>query len=209
MIDLFLHLDVELASLIANYGSWIYLILFTVIFVETGLVLMPLLPGDSLLFAAGTFAGIEALNIYVLLGLLFVAAVMGDTCNYAVGKYFGLKVLSWTWRGRALVNPNHIEKTQAFFAKYGSKTIVLARFVPIVRTFAPFVAGVGKMTYRKFITYNVAGGFIWVLSLTLAGFYFGQMPLVKENFEKVILSIVALSILPIIIEVMASKRKAN
>ncbi len=207
MLNFFLHLDVELANLIANYGTWIYLILFAVIFVETGLVVMPLLPGDSLLFAAGTFAAVGTLDLYSLLGLLFIAAVLGDSCNYAVGRYTGLKALSWNWRGRVLVNPTHVERTQSFFAKYGSKAVVLARFVPIVRTFAPFMAGVGRMTYREFITYNVVGGFVWILSLTLLGFFVGQIPLIKDNFEKVILGIVALSMFPIIIELITSKRK--
>lgn len=206
MLDFLLHLDVSLADLISQYGEWVYLLLFAVIFVETGFIVMPFLPGDSLLFVAGTFAGAGALNLYMLLGLLFVAAVSGDTCNYYGGKTVGLKALAWRWRDKAVVDPAHIEKTQMFFAKYGAKTIVLARFVPIVRTFAPFVAGIGRMPYRVFISYNLIGGSIWVASLTLAGFYFGQLPLVKAHFEKVVLAIVVLSFIPVALEILKAKQ---
>lgn len=207
-MDFILHLDVSLAALIADYGVWVYLLLFAVIFIETGFIVMPFLPGDSLLFAAGTFASSGALDLSALLALLFVAAVTGDSCNYYGGKTIGLKTLAWRWRGRAVVDPGHIEKTQVFFDKHGAKTIVLARFVPIVRTFAPFVAGIGSMPYRIFITYNVAGGLIWVISLTLAGFYFGQLPFVKANFDKVVLAIVLLSFVPVALEWWKAKQKA-
>lgn len=207
MLDFLLHLDLSLADFISHYGEWVYLILFAVIFVETGLIVMPLLPGDSLLFAAGTFAGAGTLNIYVLLGLLFIAAVSGDTCNYFGGKTIGLKALTWRWRGKTVVNPQHIAKTQNFFSQYGAKTIVLARFIPIVRTFAPFVAGLARMPYRIFIIYNVVGGLVWVLVLTLAGFYFGQLPFVKAHFEKVVLAIVFLSLIPIMLELIKAKRE--
>lgn len=207
MLDFILHLDSSLAVLIADYGTWIYLLLFAVIFVETGFIVMPFLPGDSLLFAAGTFAGAGALNLYLVLGLLFVAAVSGDSCNYYGGKTIGLKALAWRWRGKSMVDPLHIDKTHAFFDKHGAKTIVLARFVPIVRTFAPFVAGIGKMPYRVFITYNLLGGLLWVVGLTLAGFYFGQLSWVKANFEKVVLGIVVLSLVPVALELVKSKHK--
>jgi len=205
MLDFILHLDSSLAALIAEYGAFIYLLLFAVIFIETGFIVMPFLPGDSLLFAAGTLAGAGALDLNFLLGLLFVAAVSGDTCNYYGGKTIGLKALAWRWRGRAVVDPGHIDKTHAFFQKHGAKTIVLARFVPIVRTFAPFVAGIGNMPYRIFVTYNVAGGLLWVVSLTLAGFYFGQLPWIKANFDKVVLGIVAVSLIPVAMEMLKAK----
>jgi len=205
MLDFILHLDISLAALIAEYGAWVYLLLFAVIFIETGFIVLPFLPGDSLLFAAGTFAGAGTLNIYVLLGLLFIAAVAGDTCNYFGGKTIGLKALTWRWRSKTVVNPKHIAKTQDFFSQYGAKTIVLARFIPIVRTFAPFVAGMAKMPYRIFITYNLIGGLVWVALLTLAGFYFGQLPFIKAHFEKVVLAIVALSLIPIILELIKGK----
>lgn len=208
MLDFILHLDVSLAELIGNYGVWIYLLLFAVVFVETGLVVMPLLPGDSLLFAAGTFAGAGTLNIYALLFLLFIAAVSGDTCNYQIGKAFGLKALAWQWRGKAVVDSKYIDKTQVFYDQYGAKTIVLARFVPIVRTFAPFVAGIAKMPYQTFITYNLIGGFVWVLVLTLAGYFFGQLDFVKANFEKVVLAIVVISFIPVALEWLKAKRNS-
>jgi len=207
MLDFLLHLDLSLADLISAYGVWIYLLLFAVIFIETGLIIMPLLPGDSLLFAAGTFAGAGTLNVYILLGLLFVAAVSGDTCNYFGGKTIGMKALAWRWRDKAVVDPKHIDKTQVFFDQYGAKTIVLARFIPIVRTFAPFVAGIARMPYRIFITYNLIGGLVWVLALTLAGFYFGQLPFVKAHFEKVVLAIVVLSFIPVMLELMRAKQE--
>lgn len=200
LFDFILHIDMHLLELIHQYGTWVYVILFLIIFVETGLVVMPFLPGDSLLFAAGAFAAQGSLNIFVLLILLFVAAVIGDSLNYYLGKTIGLKVLQWKVGGKNLVKKEYIDKTKEFYAKYGSKTIVIARFVPIVRTFAPFVAGVGDMQYRKFIFYNIAGGFIWVFLLTLAGYFFGNIPIVKNHFEKVIFLIIFISILPIITE---------
>ncbi|HEY8367099.1 MAG TPA: VTT domain-containing protein, partial [Bacteroidia bacterium] len=160
-IDFFLHLDDHLRQIITDYQNWTYLILFLIIFIETGLVIWPFLPGDSLLFAVGTFAATGELNLAMLLVLLFIAAVLGDTVNYLIGKYFGEKMLQFKFRGKNLVKEKHMEKTHNFYEKYGPKTIILARFVPIVRTFAPFVAGIGKMHYGKFITYNIVGGFIW------------------------------------------------
>lgn len=199
-LDYFLHLDDKLAILIAQYGVYIYLILFLIIFVETGLIVMPFLPGDSLLFAAGTFAAIGDLNVFLVIGLLILAAILGDTVNYWVGKSLGLKVLKWEIGKRQLVNQAYIDKTHAYFEKHGPKAIIIARFAPIIRTFAPFVAGVGTMNYSKFISYNIIGGVIWVTSLTLLGFFFGEIPFVKEHFEKFVLGIIFISVLPMIIE---------
>lgn len=197
LIDLFLHLDEHLATIISNYGTLTYAILFAIIFMETGLVVTPFLPGDSLLFAAGTFAAIGDLNVYLLSFLLFVAAVLGDTVNYWIGNAFGPRVFERNYR---FLKKEYLEKTQAFYEKHGGKTIVLARFVPIVRTFAPFVAGVGTMEYRRFVFFNVFGAFIWVGIFVFGGFLFGNIPFVQANFELVILAIIALSIVPMIIE---------
>ncbi|MCO5253879.1 MAG: DedA family protein [Bacteroidetes bacterium] len=210
ILDFFLHLDKYLGAMINEYGVWIYAILFLIIFVETGLVIMPFLPGDSLLFAAGLFAAQDnILNIWILLILLFAAAVLGDSVNYLIGKYAGQKVLNWKLKGKPLIKPQYMEKTHQFYDKHGAKTIVIARFVPIVRTFAPFVAGIGEMHYNKFITYNIVGGAVWILSLTLAGFFFGNYAWVQHNFEKVIFGIILVSILPILIEIVKSKWKKS
>jgi len=213
ILDFFLHLDDHLFTMIQDYGLWIYAILFLIIFVETGLVIMPLLPGDSLLFAAGTFcAGVTndlgetaELNLWFVLGLLIIAAVLGDGLNYFFGKTIGLKVLQWNIRGRQIVKQKYIDQTHAFYEKHGSKTIIIARFVPIVRTFAPFVAGIGEMSYRKFIQFNIIGGISWVLGLTLLGYFFGNLPIIQENFETVIFGIIALSILPMLFELVKAK----
>lgn len=213
LIDFILHLDVHLFTLIQEYGVWIYFILFLIIFVETGLVIMPLLPGDSLLFAAGTFcAGVvnEAgetadLNLWIVLGLLIVAAIIGDGLNYFFGKTIGLKVLTWRIRGKQLVKQKYIDQTHAFYEKHGSKTIIIARFVPIVRTFAPFVAGIGQMNYARFLQFNIIGGVTWVVSLTLLGYFFGNLPFVQENFETVIFGIIFLSIVPMIVAYLKAK----
>jgi membrane-associated protein len=211
-LDFFLHLDVHLFALIQDYGTWIYGILFLIIFVETGLVVMPLLPGDSLLFAAGTFcAGVvnngetAELNLFVVLALLIVAAILGDGLNYYLGKTIGLKVLTWKIGNRQIVQQKYIDQTQAFFEKHGSKTIIIARFVPIVRTFAPFVAGIGNMSYRNFFRYNVIGGIAWVSGLTLLGYFFGNMEFVRKNFEIVIFGIIGISLLPMVIEILRAK----
>jgi membrane-associated protein len=211
-LDFFLHLDVHLFALIQDYGIWIYGILFLIIFVETGLVVMPLLPGDSLLFAAGTFcAGVvnngetAELNLFVVLALLIVAAILGDGLNYYLGKTVGLKALTWKIGNRQIVQQKYIDQTQAFFEKHGSKTIIIARFVPIVRTFAPFVAGIGNMSYRNFFRYNVIGGIAWVSGLTLLGYFFGNMEFVRKNFEIVIFGIIGISLLPMIIEILRAK----
>lgn len=213
VLDFFLHLDEHLHTMILDYGVWIYLILFLIIFVETGLVVMPFLPGDSLLFAAGAFcAGVVGadgetakLNLILVLSLLFVAAVLGDSLNYYLGKKIGLKILNWKINGKQIVNPKYIEQTQNFYEKNGSKTIIIARFVPIVRTFAPFVAGIGSMNYNTFIKYNIIGGFVWVFGLTLLGYFFGNIPWVQKNFEMVIFGIIGISLLPMVWEFINAK----
>jgi len=214
LIDFILHLDDYLFVLIQDYGIWIYAILFLIIFVETGLVVMPLLPGDSLLFAAGTFcAGVvkddqtAQLNLWLVLGLLIIAAILGDGLNYYFGKTIGLKVLKWKIKGRQIVQQKYIDKTHEFYEKHGPKTIIIARFVPIVRTFAPFVAGIGQMEYSKFIRFNIIGGTLWVLGLTLLGYFFGNLEFVQKNFELVIFGIIGLSLLPMIIEIIRQKIK--
>lgn len=200
-IDLFLHLDEYLKIVIDDYGTWTYGLLFVVIFVETGLVIMPFLPGDSLLFAAGTFASFGSLNIFLMWGLLFVAAVLGDTVNYWVGHKFGLAIFETENRLlKKVLKKEYLEKTEAFYEKHGGKTIILARFVPIVRTFAPFVAGVGTMEYGRFITYNLVGGFLWVTLFLYLGYFFGGLEFVANNFEIVILAIIFISVLPMFIE---------
>lgn len=215
LIDVILHLDAHLFALIMDYGNWIYLILFMIVFVETGLVVMPLLPGDSLLFAAGTFcAGVvqngqtAELSLWIVIPLLCTAAFIGDNLNYYIGKNIGLKVMQWKIRGRQIVKQSYIDKTQAFYDKHGPKTIILARYVPIVRTFAPFVAGVGEMKYFKFLKYSVIGGITWVFALTLLGFFFGNLPIVQRNFETVIFGIIGLSLLPMLIEFIRAKLKS-
>jgi len=216
LIDFILHLDAHLFTLIMDYGNWIYLILFMIVFVETGLVVMPLLPGDSLLFAAGTFcAGVlqqgqtAELNLWIVIPLLCTAAFIGDNLNYYIGKNIGLKVMQWKIRERQIVKQSYIDKTQAFYDKHGPKTIILARYVPIVRTFAPFVAGVGEMSYFKFLKYSIIGGITWVLALTLLGYFFGNLPIVQRNFETVIFGIIGLSLLPMLIEFMRAKLKSK
>jgi len=201
-IDIFLHLDKHLNDIITQYGTMTYVILFAIIFIETGLIIMPFLPGDSLLFVAGYFAAQGSLNMMLLMLLLFIAAFLGDTVNYFIGRYMGAKVLEWKM---PFVKQEYFDKTNAFYAKHGPKTIIFARFIPIVRTFAPFVAGAGKMDYKIFLTYNIIGGAIWVVSLLCAGYYFGDIPIVKKNFELVIFGIIFISILPPIIEVLRSK----
>lgn len=204
LLDLFLHLDEYLATIITNYGAWSYGILFAVIFVETGLVVMPFLPGDSLLFAAGTFAALGAFNIWGLIGLLIIAAVTGDAVNYSIGHYLGERAYNIKW-----IKKEYFEKTHAFFEKHGGKAIFLARFVPIVRTFAPFVAGIGKMSYAYFATYNIVGGITWVLLFTLLGYFFGNIPFVKKNFEFVIIAIILISVVPMFVEWWKARREAR
>jgi len=204
IIDIFLHLDEYLAGIISSYGAWTYGILFVVIFVETGLVIMPFLPGDSLLFAAGTFAAFGSLNVWFLLGLLAVAAVVGDAVNYSIGHYLGDRAYNIKW-----IKREYLDKTHAFFEKHGGKAIFLARFVPIVRTFAPFVAGIGKMSYGYFATYNIAGGVSWVFIFTLLGYFFGNLEFVKNNFELVIVAIILISVVPMLYEWWKSRRETK
>jgi len=211
-LDFFLHLDAHLFVLIQDYGTWIYAILFLIIFVETGLVVMPFLPGDSLLFAAGTFcAGVTKgsemaeLNLWLVLLLLIIAAILGDGVNYFLGKTIGAKVLQWKIGKRQLVKQKYIDQTQAFYEKHGSKTIIIARFVPIVRTFAPFVAGIGAMSYSKFLKFNIIGGIAWVCGLTLLGYFFGNLSFVQKNFELVIFGIIGLSLVPMVFEILRAK----
>lgn len=206
-IDFFLHLDRHIDSMIKSYGVWTYLILFLIVFAETGLVVTPILPGDSLLFAAGTFAGRGALNGWLVVGLLTIAAILGDTVNYWIGKYAGDWIL---YRSkRRWIQKKYLDKTHEFFERYGGKTIILARFVPIVRTFAPFVAGVGAMTYGKFIIYNIVGGILWVGLCVGAGYVFGGWEIVQKNFSMVILGIVFVSILPGVVEFIRVRRAAR
>lgn len=204
LIDFILHLDIHLSDIIQKFGSWTYGILFLIVFAETGLVATPFLPGDSLLFAAGTFAAIGSLNVWALYFILLIAAILGDTVNYSVGKFLGKEAFS---RYPKIFKKKYLEKTHGFYEKYGNKTIVLARFVPIVRTFAPFIAGVGKMNYLRFLTYNILGGFLWVTLFVFGGYYFGNIPLVKENFSAVILLIIVLSFMPMIWEFWKYKRR--
>jgi membrane-associated protein len=213
--DFLLHFDKQLFSMIKNYGFWIYAILFLIIFIETGFILMPFLPGDSLLFVAGTFCAgvmnesrnIADLNLWIVLSLLIVAAVAGDSLNYFLGKTIGMRIISWDIKGRQLVQQKYLDQTHAFYEKHGPKTIIIARFVPIVRTFAPFVAGIGAMNYPKFIRFNVIGGCTWVIGLVLLGYFFGNFSLVQENFEIVIFGIIGFSLLPIFIETLRVKIK--
>ena len=208
IVDLFLHLDEYLSVAIQNYGIWTYALLFVVIFIETGLVVTPFLPGDSLLFAAGTFAALGSLNIYLLWGLLVVAAILGDTANYWIGHKLGLAIFDTQNRLlKKVLKKEYLEKTEAFYAKHGGKTIVLARFVPIVRTFAPFVAGVGTMEYGRFISYNVVGGFLWVTLFLFMGNFFGNIPFVKANFEFVIIAIILISVVPMFVEYFKARRE--
>jgi len=206
-VDFFLHLDQHLAEVIQQYGRTTYLILFLIVFLETGLVVTPILPGDSLLFAAGAFAALGHLSLWPLFFLLCVAAILGDTVNYAIGARLGPKVFSYS-KSR-FFNPEHLKKTHAFYEKYGGKTIIIARFVPIVRTFAPFVAGVGQMRYRQFIGYNVIGGVLWVSICVFAGYFFGNLPFVKKNFSVVVIVIVLISLLPAVIEYLRHRAEAK
>ncbi len=207
IISYFLHLDQHLGSLVENYGTLTYLVLFLIIFCETGLVVTPILPGDSLLFAAGaTVAASGVLNIHALAGLLILAAILGDGANYMIGSYLGVQAFI---RYPRIFRPAYLEKTRSFYERYGGKTIIFARFIPIVRTFAPFLAGVGKMRYSYFVTYNIVGGIIWIAMFLYGGYFFANIPAVKKNFTLVILGIIVVSVLPALFEYVKAKRTAS
>ncbi len=204
IIDLILHMDKYLGQIIQEYGTWTYLILFIVIFMETGFVVTPFLPGDSLLFAAGTFAGMGYLNIGILFALMAIAAIAGDTVNYWIGHKVGPRAFSGNVR---YLKKEYLDRTHAFYEKHGGKTIIIARFIPIIRTFAPFVAGVGAMTYGRFVSFNVIGGLAWVALFTLGGYFFGNLPFVQDNFSIVIIAIILISVMPAVIELLKSRRR--
>lgn len=206
-MDVILHLDTYLSSFVSTYGIFTYVVLFLIVFAETGLVVTPFLPGDSLLFAAGAIASLGALDIRMVIVLLMMAAILGDTVNYWIGHFFGQKIVDNP--KIKFINQEHIDKTEQFYKKYGGKTIILARFVPIVRTFAPFVAGVGTMNYTKFITYNITGGILWVMLFTLLGYFFGNISVIQENFHYAVFAIIGLSIIPIVYEYIQNKRNPD
>lgn len=203
LIDFILHIDQHLIELTQTYGLWIYAILFLIVFCETGLVVTPFLPGDSLLFATGAVAALGGMNVHIAAALLLAAAVIGDAVNFAIGKYFGEKLFAKP--DSRVFKREYLDKTHAFYEKYGGKTIILARFVPIVRTFAPFVAGMGNMHYGRFIRYNIIGALMWVGLLTYAGYFFGELPVVKNNFGLVVIGIIVVSVLPMAVEIAKAK----
>jgi membrane-associated protein len=205
--DILFHLDKYLDSIIRSYGTLTYWILFLIIFCETGLVVTPILPGDSLLFATGTFAALGSLDLSLIIILLSIAAIAGDTVNYWIGYLVGPKVFSK--EKSRLFNKDHLDRTHRFYQKYGGKTIIIARFIPIIRTFAPFVAGIGRMTYKRFIAYNVLGGIGWIVTFVLGGYFFGNIPLVKNNFALIILAIIIISVLPAIIEFVRQRHQPS
>ncbi len=206
LIDFILHIDTHLAQLVVDYGVWIYAILFLIIFCETGLVVTPFLPGDSLLFVAGALAAMGKMDVHLLTGSLILAGILGNTVNYTIGRYLGNALLQ---RYPKLIKPEYLAKTHAFYDKHGGKTIIFTRFVPIIRTFAPFVAGIGSMGYRQFTVYNVAGAVLWVAGFTYAGYFFGNLPFVRKNLELLIFGIIFVSFLPAIIEFWRHKRAAK
>ncbi len=207
LLDIFFHLDIHLNAWAGVMGGWLYLMLFVIVFCETGLVVTPFLPGDSLLFACGALASVPGspISLWLLIPLVFAAAVLGDFCNYEIGKWMGPKV--FTRENSWLLNKDHLNKAHRFYEKYGGKTIILARFIPIIRTFAPFVAGIGKMTYLHFASYNIIGAGLWVLVFTLGGYYFADLPFIQQHFHYVIVAIIVLSVLPALYEVWANRRK--
>lgn len=202
-VDLMLHLDTHLAALVVQYGAWVYAILFAIVFCETGLVVTPFLPGDSLLFVAGALAAAGGMQIGLLIVLLVIAAVLGDAVNYGVGAWFGPKV--FRWEGSRFFNRSAFDRTHAFYERHGGKTVIIARFMPLIRTFAPFVAGVARMRYARFAMFNVSGALLWVVSLTLAGYWFGNLPWVKQNLTLVIVAIIAISLAPVAVAWVKSK----
>ncbi|MFA6320358.1 MAG: DedA family protein [Candidatus Omnitrophota bacterium] len=204
LLDLAIHFDKHLNAMIQSFGGWSYLVLFVIIFAETGLVVTPFLPGDSMIFAVGTFAAMGSLDVAWLFAVLVSAAIIGDSVNYAIGKFIGEK--AFHMKNSKIFKKEYLDKTHKFYEKYGGKTIILARFVPIVRTFAPFVAGVGIMSYRKFFAYNIIGGILWVAVFLYGGYFFGNMPVIKNNFSIAIFAVIILSILPIGVEYWKHKR---
>lgn len=206
-LDLFLHLDQHLRELAQAYGGWLYAVLFLIVFLETGLVVTPFLPGDSLLFVAGTIAATGELNVHGLVLLLIAAAIIGDSVNYAIGRYLGPRV--FRFEDSRFFKRAYIDRTHAFYERHGGKTLIIARFIPIIRTYAPFVAGIGAMSYRRFLFFNVTGAVLWVVSLTYAGYLFGNLPVVKDNLSLVIIGIIVASIMPGVIEVLRHRRKAS
>lgn len=207
LIDFILHIDQHLQALSTQYGAWIYAILFLIVFCETGLVVTPFLPGDSLLFAAGSLAAVGGMNIHLMVVLLLIAAILGDALNFTVGKYFGKKLFANP--DSRIFKQRYLKKTEIFYARHGGKTIIIARFIPIIRTFAPFVAGMGHMHYARFIRYNIIGALAWVLLFSYAGYFFGQLPIVKQNLSLILLAIIVLSVLPAVIEIARHKWKAK
>lgn len=209
VIDFILHIDVHLAELVAQYGIWVYAILFLILFCETGLVVTPFLPGDSLLFVAGALASLPSndINVHIMVALMITAAILGDAVNYAIGRVFGERLFSNP--DSKIFRRSYLDKTHQFYEKHGGKAIILARFVPIIRTFAPFVAGMGKMSYRHFAAYNVIGALVWVLLFTYAGYWFGNMPFVQENLKLLIVAIIVVSILPGVFEVWRHRRASS
>ena len=204
LVNFILHIGDHLQELVKNYGNWIYAILFAIVFCETGLVVLPFLPGDSMLFAAGTIAAVGDMNIFVLIGLLIVAAILGDFVNFEIGKHFGQKLFS---------NPNskifkqsYLQKTHDYYERYGGRTIIIARFIPIVRTFAPFVGGMGNMNYAQFARYNIVGAVLWVVSFTTLGYFFGQLPFVKEHFSWIMIAIIVFSVVPMVVEIIRHRK---
>ena len=204
LVNFILHIGDHLQELVNNYGNWIYAILFAIVFCETGLVVLPFLPGDSMLFAAGTIAAVGDMNIFVLIGLLIVAAILGDFVNFEIGKHFGQKLFS---------NPNskifkqsYLQQTHDYYERYGGRTIIIARFIPIVRTFAPFVGGMGNMNYAQFARYNIVGAVLWVVSFTTLGYFFGQLPFVKEHFSWIMIAIIVFSVVPMIVEIIRHRK---
>ena len=205
--NVFLHLDKTLGAVIQDYGAWTYLILFLIIFCETGLVVTPILPGDSLLFAVGAFSAMGYLDMHKVWPLLVFAAILGDNTNYAIGNYIGPKVFHY--ENSRIFKKEYLQKTHEFYEKYGGKAIILCKYVPIVRTFAPFVAGVGAMTYPRFLKFNIAGGFTWVTLITFAGYFFGNIPVIKKNFSFVVLGIIVLSVMPAVVEYLRHRRASK
>jgi len=205
LIDFIIHIDVHLAELIFTYQGWTYAILFMIIFFETGVVILPFLPGDSLLFAIGAFTAKGSFDYWTVTLLLLAAAIIGDSLNYSIGKYIGPKVFDSD--DSVFLNKSHLQKAHRFYEKYGAKTIIIARFVPIVRTFAPFVAGIGSMSYKEFMTYNVVGGILWIYSFTTLGYFFGSLPFVEKNFKLVMVAIIIVSVLPAVIEVIKARKQ--